>query len=466
MIVTEGNRAYRQRRTLSLAVAVFLFCGFTFLLLPFLVVPAIWVCAVMATATVGRFALLSVVALFERRPADPSVEHPDRAPSIAFVIPCLNELPSLKRTVPAMTSLVSDNDIFFLYVCESASRDGTTEYLRKRARTDKRMVLLERPGSPAGRGSAVRYGVSHLPECDLVGFLDADYTLDQTSFDRLLALMGREDSPMVLQGGCEAINETSGSLPRLLSLERRWVEQMELEANPRLGGMCYFGVGQGFFQRRLFDDPRFVIDESALVDDIELSCRLALAGHKVAYEPSVVSRCLEVTSLRGYLAQRYRWLRGWLQISRKYLGRCLRTRGLSRALRADLLRFCMKPYRVGAVFITLPAFIVLSVVGSFDAMTLALLIVVLGMSLIAGVLPLITGACPLRPREIFLSLLGMSLLLFSYSALFSVAMVEEYVLRAPRQYAKTDKSNSDWVESRAGTRETLKPEEVATEEQS
>ena len=464
MIVTEGEKAYRQgTRALVLAVAIFLLWLVLFCLVPVLIVPAIWVCFVMSATTIGRYVLLSVVSRFDRRSTDPPVEAPVRTPSIAFIIPCLNELPSLRNTVPAMTSLTSDADVFFLYVCESASTDGTPAYLAEQAERDGRIMLLVKAGPPAGRGSAVKYGIAHLQPCDLVGFLDADYMMDQTSFDRLLAVMGHEDSPAVLQGASEAANETSGVLPRLLSLERRWMDLMELKVNPKLGGMCYIAAGQGFFQRRILDDPRFVIDESSLVDDIDLSCELALGGQKVVYDPGVVSRCMEVTSPGGYLAQRRRWMRGWVQVSRKYLGRSLRVPGLPGMLRYDLVRFLLKPYRLALLFVTLPAFIALFTVGNVDTTTLVLFIWVVAALPVAGVLPVVAGACRPRPKEILLSLVGVPALLLIYLGFFAVAVLEEHVLRTVPHYSKTEKADWDRFASPAHAEDQEKPEDASIE---
>ena len=99
-------------------------------------------------------------------------------------------------------------------------------------------------------------------------------------------------------------------------------------------------------------------------------------------------------------------------------------------------------------------------------MTLVLLIWVLGMLPVAGVLPIVTGACRFRAREILLSVIGVPLLLLAYLAFFAVAVLEEHVLRTVPHYSKTDKVDWDRCVSPQHAEDVEKPEEAPLEEHS
>ena len=59
-------------------------------------------------------------------------------------------------------------------------------------------------------------------------------------------------------------------------------------------------------------------DESSLVEDVELSLRLVKKGYHVKFAADVSSGQETPFSLRGLIAQRTRWYRGYMESSLKY----------------------------------------------------------------------------------------------------------------------------------------------------
>lgn len=436
MRVTEG-RASRKGRVAclatSLALVVISLAVFAFL--PVLGRPVLWVGVVFAAGLVLRQGSFSVLARFMRYKPAPE---PTWEPSFVFLIPSLNELSSLKRTVPALRELSYGGSLRFCYVCEGASTDGSLEYLRERARKDVRIVLIEKHTEPAGRGAAIQYGLEHAPECDVIGFLDADHTLPQSTLRELARVFADEDGPVAVQGVCAcAADLASSRLGRLLAVERQWLERVELQATWRLGGFCQFGGGQGFFRRSLLEDPELRVDESMILDDADLSLRLGLKGHRITFNPRVVTQSSEPQRLAEFLDQRYRWARGWVQLSGRHLSSPFRARGIPLALRCDMLRFVLTPFTAGWLFFALAAGLA-APFTSYPAPTWQALTCVLWPFLL-GPGPYLAGVRRARRQDAFLVLLGIPLLLHAYCLLVVVSAVDQYVLRRPAGFAKVTK---------------------------
>jgi len=431
--VTEGRASKAKRRTYGVIALTIFLCTLSL---------CIWLSLLRSVLLALHLALGAVImvryvplSLRARREDEPGSGRGDALPSIAFIIPCLNEIESLKRTIPAMMKLEYDGTIRFFYVCESASADGSLDYIRECSQKDPRVAVIEKESAPQGRGPAVAYGLARIPEHAVVGFIDADHVMDQASLDDLARVFSVQEPPPALQGVCASANESRTWITRLLSVERAWLEATELKAGPRAGGISYYGGGQGFLRWDVARDERLEIDGSMILDDIDVSIRLAHQGGRVQLSPRVVTWSQQPESVPQFFDQRYRWCRGWLQLSGKHLFAPSPKRGVPLALRIDLLRMLLFPYAAALLYLTGTGVVSSLIVG--PSRVLALLGV--AWPALLGWLPYAARARRLRVGELLLSIVGIPLLWCAYSSFFAVSLVE-VVLRRQPLYSKTGKS--------------------------
>jgi cellulose synthase/poly-beta-1,6-N-acetylglucosamine synthase-like glycosyltransferase len=319
---------------------------------------------------------------------------------------------------------------------ESASTDGSAEFVRDQAGEDERVVLIDKATPPGGRGAAVAYGVRHAPETEVVGLLDADHVLGQESLDELVRMFAQAAPPAGVQGRCATSNVDGNAMARALTVEREWLERVELHAAPRLGGMCVFGGGQGFLQRSVLCEPGLEVDESMILDDIDLSCRLALAGHRIVFHPGVQTLSRQPETLREFFDQRYRWTRGWVQLFGKYWTRPFGGPGPAPGLRLSLLGLLLTPFALALACLGASAAIAGLVTGSA---ALWLCLAALGWPLLSGPCPFVAGVKPLRRSDAPLVLVWMPILTVALCLLMMAAVMDVCVLRRPIKYAKTEK---------------------------
>ncbi len=396
----------------------------------------VWLAGVLAAAFVLRQGLLSFVVRFCRVARAPNT---NLRPSFTFIIPCLNELPTLYRSVPAMKALSYDGELTLLYICESASTDGSLEYLQGESEGNPRISLIEKDTAPAGRGAAVACGVRGAPDSEVVGFLDADHVLDQPSLNELARLFGQDDPPPAVQGHCETLNESPNALVRLLTTERHWLERVELLAGPRLGAIRQFGGGQGFFRTEVLKQPSATIDEGMILDDTDLSVRMALDGRRIEFSPHISTRSLQPETFTAFFDQRFRWTRGWLQLARKYFPPPLRSGGASFVTRLDLLRLVTTPVAGLVLWVGFVAAAVGLTAGGPARPPLPLAWACLLWPLLLSVAPFLAGTLPRRLTDLPLVLAGIPLLTLFYTWVCAAAVVDVFLLRRAPRYGKTAK---------------------------
>jgi cellulose synthase/poly-beta-1,6-N-acetylglucosamine synthase-like glycosyltransferase len=273
----------------------------------------------------------------------------------------------------------------------------------------------------------------------VIGFVDADHVMYQNSLDELVRAFGQENPPAVLQGVCGSLNEFRNPLTRLLSIERRWMEAIELDAAARWGGVNYFGGGQGFFQSALLKDRRFQIDEDMILDDIDLSLRLILHRVKIVFHPGVETKSLQPESVSEFIDQRFRWARGWVQVVRKYFFAAFRRLDLPLALRADLLRFVLLPFSGAVVYAAFAAAAGAAATGRYSGLPPWAIIGSLFWPCLLGFSPYLANMCRRRPKELAVTVLGIPLLFYAYASLCTASLVDAYVLRRKARYSKTIK---------------------------
>ena len=106
--------------------------------------------------------------------------------TVCFVIPTYNEVGNIIRLLEGLTELHTEDSTRFLVVDDS-SPDGTGREVRKFARTDNRVRLLQ--GARRGLGDAYIRGMTHAMdrlEADIVVQMDADFSHDPADTVRLL----------------------------------------------------------------------------------------------------------------------------------------------------------------------------------------------------------------------------------------------------------------------------------------
>jgi len=202
-----------------------------------------------------------------------------------------------------------------IVIVEDGSVDVTAEICREYVREYPNQIRLIHQLSSRGKPAALNCALKHV-RGEIVAVFDADSVPDTDAL--LNAVKYFQDSTVAaVQGRTCSINADQNVLTKFASYEEGITFNIYLQGRDTLNlfvplaGSCYF------IRKNVIEEVHGWDDES-LSEDIEMSVRLALRGHKIKYASDV--RSLQETAASGtrLIGQRMRWFRGSMEVALKY----------------------------------------------------------------------------------------------------------------------------------------------------
>lgn len=362
----------------------------------------------------------------------------EKMPSFSVVLPVKNESKVIRRILEALSGLGYPTGKFDVIIVDDGSTDGSAEICRQFAASHRNVKFLERDvscGKANGKANALNYALKYT-DCDIIAVFDAD---NVPASDVLSKVAKHFQDPKVaaVQGRIHSINARENMLTQFVAYEDVvWCEAF-LRGKEALGLFVHLRGCCEFIRRSVLKGLGG-FDEDTLAEDIEISARFVEIGYKVKYAPDVHMWQESPASLKGFLVQRMRWLRGHMEVALKY-GRLLKhmswqtfdaelTMGLPFTAIASLLLFTFASWVVSAA---LPLGDALMVCMIFSASATYMLAILAGLALIYF-------SKPKRLKNVlWLPFVFGYWLLQSFLALYVALLI---LLRRPRKWVKTVKS--------------------------
>lgn len=197
---------------------------------------------------------------------------------IAVVVPVLNAMRFLPRTIPSLLEAAEcAGDVQLLYV-DNGSTDGSYEYLTSIATKGIGVLRLERGVTEVARNlsAAARNFGARRSESQFLSFLDADCMVANNYFTNALGVLASTGASAT---GCET------QPPR----ERHWIEATwhALHYVGREREVHYLTSANFFISRKAFEDVGGFRDDLPSGADAEIGLRLTTAGYRIYESPAV-----------------------------------------------------------------------------------------------------------------------------------------------------------------------------------
>jgi len=231
-------------------------------------------------------------------------------PSVSVLVPARDEEKVVGDIIRSLSELRYPRDRLEILIINDGSRDRTAEIVRRAARADGRIRLVDVTASRAGRGKggALNAGLREAAH-DLIAVYDADNRPEPDSLRRLCRALEKDPRAAAVTGKFRAYNRGVNWLTRMINLETlafQWIIQA--------GRWFFFRIaflsGTNFVIRRDVLEAVGGWEESSLVEDAELTFRIYAAGWTVRLMPSSVTWEQEPEKLATWVRQRTRWARG------------------------------------------------------------------------------------------------------------------------------------------------------------
>ena len=242
----------------------------------------------------------------------------DELPAVSAMIPARNEEMVIEKTVRALLAMDYPKDKFEVIVISDKSNDRTTEIVDKMALEDPRVRCLSWP--PAERGSGKPYALNEglkLCRYPVIAIYDGDNNPRPESLRILCTQMVRNTNLTAVLGKFRCINRNKNLLTRMVNIETLSFQWM-IQAGRYWFSKFAILPGTNYIIKRAALDAVGGWDEKAITEDSELSVRLQMEGYEVQFVPTAVTWEQEPETLKVWIKQRTRWVRGNNYVLKKF----------------------------------------------------------------------------------------------------------------------------------------------------
>jgi len=197
---------------------------------------------------------------------------------ITVVVPVLNAMRFLPRTIPSLLEAAEGTDGVELIYVDNGSTDGSYEYLTSIASKGIGVQRLERRSNEIARNlsAAARNFGARQTDSQFLSFLDADCLVAKNYFKEALGVL--------LSTGAAATGCETKAPP-----ERHWIEATwhDLHYVGRDREVHYLNSANFFISRKAFEHVGGFRDDLPSGADAEIGQRLTIAGYRIHESPAV-----------------------------------------------------------------------------------------------------------------------------------------------------------------------------------
>jgi len=286
------------------------------LLLKTVYFPAFWHNTALAVygLVVTIYLLSRFVLSLAYRPATEAVP----LPTIAIVIPAMNEEGGIEVTVEAAFGVDYPPELLSVYVVDDGSTDETWDRVRRLSSRFPQMHAL-RFSCNRGKRAAMAAGI-RASDADVICFVDSDSRLAPDALREIVKPLA-DPRVAIVTGHADVLNRGSNLLTRLQQV-RYYVAFRVVKASESVFGCvsCASGCFSAYRRDRLleilpgWETQRFLGREATFGDDRALTNAL-LRRFRVVYQSTAVCETVVPDTFRRFCTQQVRWKKSWTRES-------------------------------------------------------------------------------------------------------------------------------------------------------
>ncbi|MCD6476867.1 MAG: glycosyltransferase [Candidatus Aenigmarchaeota archaeon] len=228
-------------------------------------------------------------------------------PKISIIIPAFNEANSIGSTLKSILSNNYPKNKMDIIVVDDGSTDNTSDIVKK---FPVNLIQLSRN---KGKVNALNTGIKHAKH-DIIFTLDADSKLCKNFFRLMVKKF--EDANVGAVCGIYKAKYQNKLIEKLQSLEYLGFALIR-KLQDSLGAITVVpGAVAAFRKKVLLEVGGF--DNDTLLEDADITIKVHKAGYKVVCEKNALAYVCAPPTIRKFVKQRTRWMRGGLQIWGKH----------------------------------------------------------------------------------------------------------------------------------------------------
>jgi len=271
------------------------------------------------TVMVGTYAvnwcILAVISIGKKvKPPSAPVVH--EWPTVSIHLPIYNERSVVSRLLNSCVQLDYPREKLEILVIDD-SNDDTTEIVRAySARFPDLVKIIRRHSREGFKAGALQEALSRS-QGDFIAIFDADYVPPRDFLRRMIPYLYVSNEIAFVQARVGHLNSHSTWVTKAVSLAIDGFFLVEQRARFAANLLPHFLGTSGVFRREAIEAVGGWSADT-LVEDLDLSIRLQLAGWKHLYVPDVVCSGEVPPTISVFVRQQMRWAKGFSECFRKY----------------------------------------------------------------------------------------------------------------------------------------------------
>ncbi|MEM7348566.1 MAG: glycosyltransferase family 2 protein, partial [Chloroflexota bacterium] len=226
------------------------------------------------------------------------------APHILLLVPIRNEADGLPALLDAFDQLSYDRTCLRIVLIDDGSTDDSHRVMSRWAKTRDHCQILALPQN-VGKAQALNQALAEVSFGDIIAIYDADERPEPNTLHRLVqpfadphvgGVSGRRAVSNALASPVASYTTFEGIVHQLVTMQAK--DKLHL-APAILGANCAY--------RRTALSAVGGFRPGALLEDSDLTVKLARAGWRVRFEPSAISYHEVPQTVVGYWRQHTRW---------------------------------------------------------------------------------------------------------------------------------------------------------------
>lgn len=248
-------------------------------------------------------------------------ERLEEYPFVSILVPAHNEGKVIGKTVESLLSLDYPIDKMELIVINDNSSDNSSDILQSIKNRYKKynFTIINTDNIIGGKGKSNALNIGYQrAKGDFIAIYDADNTPEKTALRYLIQVIVRDDRLGAVIGKFRTRNKHKNILTKFINIETLSFQWIAQAGRRELLGLCTI-PGTNFVLRRTTIDKLGGWDTKAIAEDTEISFRIYKMGQRITYVPHSVTWEQEPETIKVWIKQRTRWVKGNIYVLVKYI---------------------------------------------------------------------------------------------------------------------------------------------------
>lgn len=299
---------------------------------------ASWLVAGVLLIFTARRWLFIFWTLIPVKPKSKPVDPKPATPPVLLLTPLRNEAQTLPDLLLTLAALDYPAEKLTIVLINDGSTDSSELLIQNwiRGRANWHILSLTQN---VGKAQALNLALDTFPQGEIVAIYDADERPLPTALPTLVLPFA--DKKIGGVSGRRAVGNPLASPAASYTAFEGLVHQfVTMRAKDRLNlAPAILGANCAYRRSALTEVGKF--KPGALLEDSDLTLKLARAGWRIRFEPEAISYHRVPQTISGYWRQHTRWARGFNEVAKNQARSTLLDRQLSLPLRLELLAFSL-----------------------------------------------------------------------------------------------------------------------------